>query len=642
MPVKKQISRSVSTDIDRYGAHNGNEPDLIEDLNLTKDEFDKLEKDALKTWSGIGKRKRGPSDQAQKEPRKRRAIKENDIVASSQASYGSDPFQGLSPSKLDVLENESSDIARGRYHDKDSYASDENDLHVPGRGTPHYWPGPRGGNDIQPGPSLDTTQNANDENEFEFVALDKAVQPEFNVNIAASRPSEGIRQVRQDVRVKKPPQRVNRLQSVPKTGTKATDTWPPHHDLGVYSHDFKVTRENYKRGLQALSLSGDLAYEINNNVYDQGPSPDRIPFAASKEDVLFNTEFKVLLPSEACVLVGKDSDRPLYYSVDKFHFSKITPAERNLLGFNDTFVEMTNIATARLSDVFKNNFSKLGSDEKDDLIERRGKRITEKFAKIEFVYQKKNTHKRKGRPSTFFDQDFSKLSDDDKEHLLNENAERNRENAALFPGSEYYRRNVALIDSRGSNDEKLLAASVLEELGLNDRLVENARPGWPLLLDASNNKEIFADGRASRPATGSRCLLVSTQNFPTYYLLNTHQERQFSMQDLIHLGFVPHWAQTLSPTERYQFGLLPPGSEALRDALKHDANFAQYLGNLRAQAASHRDTNLTNRQGIGATGRNAPIVSKPTAPAIGRPKTGQNAELNSRDRTVERSKSSGR
>ncbi|KQU85435.1 hypothetical protein ASD00_32630 [Ensifer sp. Root31] len=115
-----------------------------------------------------------------------------------------------------------------------------------------------------------------------------------------------------------------------------------------------------------------------------------------------------------------------------------------------------------------------------------------------------------------------------------------------------------------------------------------------LPLIAAKRSELFRRGDAVLPPDSSLCLAVNYNQFnqPTYAKLNVYQAAQFTEQEKRFLGLRPLWAASLTPFEQHKFGLLPPGSAALKSALAVDSELRAYFEENRLRRLDRRYTAL--------------------------------------------------
>lgn len=494
--------------------------------------------------------KRACDEPVQRLPRKRRATTQQARVPlarsspSSSADYGSDPFEGFNAGELKALEVPPERSLRASSEDYGSDPFEEFSAH-----------------DLstleRKNPSARQSSSQGEDRPVGDKKLQRASPGTGSVRGDVDGPgvSTGQSQSTSDVDSKKP------LDGIP---------WPPEADLKIYSHDFKVNREFYQKILQRVSLSGQSVYNINKERFDRGPTPDLPPFLASDSDKLFRFGGgKILLPSNVCILGGFDGEIPVYYSVDGLNLSKSIAAERKLLGL-DPVARIPLKKTPQ--HFFRDNYARLTIGEKRAVLERYEARIENVHAIKEFAFELKDNGHVSIDGKAF--RSVGDLDSDQRRKLLERRIRRCPESAGEI-----------FISRDQPPAPFFLACNILtDEIGLSSGLVTADTRRMPLVLDRLQHGDLFQKGEASLSPATSLCMLVDIENGAKYHRLNRHQAALISHQEKCQLGFEPSWTHSLTHLERYQFGLLPPKSEALADAEKLDPDLALYLADRRNEA----------------------------------------------------------
>ncbi len=340
------------------------------------------------------------------------------------------------------------------------------------------------------------------------------------------------------------------------------NTWPPPHDLGVYSHGHAVTAAEYKVYLTKVGLHHNLFYNAiggrasrsswtgkfpydkehlgegdysEGNIFGRPPSPDTWPFLAFDDDPMFRSgAYKLLEGSGVCV--------------------------------QSRFCSSNGKRTARVYiELSTHQADKLALDEQRENLS--VKRRNEILKKIEILNPP---------PSSF------------RNHV-----KKARSNGRL--SAEGLRREL-----RSIHDDGYCADYIKAELqpflqgddqqqDLRRAMGQLVNGGAPLFWEFDESVPLFLlkgertliDGeKAVLPPPSKLCLAVNYEEHqrPTYVRLNSHQATQLSRQEQCFLGLRPNWiTSSMSPLELYKFGLLPPGSRALENALTSDHEIREYF-----------------------------------------------------------------
>ncbi|KSV64559.1 hypothetical protein N183_34905 [Sinorhizobium sp. Sb3] len=340
------------------------------------------------------------------------------------------------------------------------------------------------------------------------------------------------------------------------------NTWPPPHDLGVYSHGHAVTAAEYKVYLTKVGLHHNLFYNAiggrasrsswmgkfpydkehlgegnysEGNIFGRPPSPDTWPFLAFDDDPMFRSgAYKLLEGSGVCV--------------------------------QSRFCSNNGKRTARVYiELSVHQADKLALDEQRENLS--VKRRSEIVKKIEVLNPP---------PSSF------------RKHVIEA-----RSNLRL--NDEGLRRVL-----RSIHDDGFCADYIKAELqpflrgddqqqnlrGAMGKLVDGDAPlfwkfdeSLPLFL-LKGERTLIEGEKAVLPPPSKLCLAVNYEEHqrPTYVRLNAHQATQLSRQEQCFLGLRPNWiTSSMSSLELYKFGLLPPGSRALENALTSDHEIREYF-----------------------------------------------------------------
>ncbi len=335
--------------------------------------------------------------------------------------------------------------------------------------------------------------------------------------------------------------------------------WPPANDLGIYSHNFTISRSFYQSILRRVGLSGELAYNIDSSQFDRQSSPDHLPFMASTNDGERTIDnYSILQPSPMYVCARWVGDKPLYYPVSLDHLTKLSEAERKFL------------------EAGKNA---LTNAEMEDVSNQRAQRITTKYAIIEFTIEKNNRdeHFRSSRPNTFYNRPFALLSGTEREELFSNYARR-------YPEKEMMR-------LRDDESPAALTRNLLNAMNLPESYASNTKNGTPLFLNVLTSEIEFKRGKALRAQPTNYCVLLESRDFISYHRLNDDQARKISKTERNYLGLVPPWTRSLGVAERYDLGLLPPASTAFKDEVKimRDLGSSRLDADQKAVRNGHRE-----------------------------------------------------
>lgn len=285
---------------------------------------------------------------------------------------------------------------------------------------------------------------------------------------------------------------------------RSVNTWPPEHDLGVYSHGHIVTEEKYRCLLSKVGLYDRLFFScdmeelgeemgvfpfeadaLEGNIFGRDPSPDRWPFLTFDGDRAFQSgEYKLLAGSSLCIQsrFSNEEGKRVYIQLSENQAAEMSDPLRQVLGY-------------RFRTMSRDEFAIAG---KDAYSPNKSEAISSALRKLRVL-----------RP----------------------------------PPDRPWKFDLSL----------------------------------PLI--ASKRSELFRSGNAVLPPDSSLCLAVNYNQFnqPTYAKLNVFQAAQFTEQEKRFLGLRPLWAASLTPFEQYKFGLLPPGSAALKSALAVDSELRTYF-----------------------------------------------------------------
>lgn len=386
-----------------------------------------------------------------------------------------------------------------------------------------------------------------------------------------------------------------RLQALRASHDARPAVGPPTGDLNIYGSGKTVSRAFYQQVLRKVGFSGHMAYSVPRERYDRQPSPDLLPFMAPDDDDVFRHGGEILPSGAANFLGGFDNGRPVYYPLDEHHFSKLLQSERKLLGI-DAAVSFERTALRNPAGTFfRDNFERLSPEEKSAVFDRHKRRMEKKYSGIEFAYELHANGEVSIDGRTFIRLDD--LGSPQVGTLLRRYVARRPEDADL----------VFLRKDR-SPAAFFYASGVLAEMGVSERLAAYARPGTPFLLGRQQQRAVLEGGYASFPPETSQCILVGMEAGPKYRRLNRHQVSLITNDERLLLGFEPSWIRSLSAIDRYDIGLLPPGSLAMADALQHDREFARYIA-----VGSTSDAAGSRRQAKGALRPQSPHINGSSA-----------------------------
>lgn len=157
----------------------------------------------------------------------------------------------------------------------------------------------------------------------------------------------------------------------PTTAGQRSADWPPKNDLGVYSHDHKVSRDYHAAILERVGLANALAYRIqrdDRSWYDRVVSPDRVPFLTSDDDVQIQWgTFNTMQPTNTYVLIGRRDGKPVYCEMMLEQLSKARPAECRFLGLTTPPAIRPLLSEANCRPFLSRNFALLNDAEKQEV-----------------------------------------------------------------------------------------------------------------------------------------------------------------------------------------------------------------------------------------------------------------------------------
>jgi hypothetical protein len=139
---------------------------------------------------------------------------------------------------------------------------------------------------------------------------------------------------------------------------------PRYSDLGLYSHDFRLSKGYYTMILRKMGLSDNLYYESAEDGarkhkfpaerFDRLATPEQWPFMAEDDNYHFSSgDWKLLEGSGVCIQTDRDDQdgRRIYVELNKHQFSKMANHEKTVLGLRQ--------ANMTLSEFPQNNSASL-------------------------------------------------------------------------------------------------------------------------------------------------------------------------------------------------------------------------------------------------------------------------------------------